>query len=108
MLSGTREFGPASGDIRDESGTAVVLRPHSAEVLRIPIEEGGAVVTKDDPLARDWPGVTVSEDSLYQCITEIRRALGPGGRDTLKTVPRRGDRLPGSGSARARRWSRWR
>jgi adenylate cyclase len=32
----------------------------------------------------------VGDDSIPQCITEIRRALGRTGRDIIKTVPRRG------------------
>jgi len=34
--------------------------------------------------------VSVTEDSLTQCISEIRRALGDAGRDLVRTVPRRG------------------
>jgi len=41
-------------------------------------------------LAANWPGVTVTEDSLTQCISEIRRLLGETGRDLIRTVPRRG------------------
>ena len=41
-------------------------------------------------MATNWPGVTVTEDSLTQCISEIRRLLGESGRDLIRTVPRRG------------------
>ena len=41
-------------------------------------------------MATNWPGVTVTEDSLTQCISEIRRVLGDAGRDLIRTVPRRG------------------
>ena len=34
--------------------------------------------------------MTVTDDSLTQCISEIRRALGNAGRDLVRTVPRRG------------------
>ena len=37
-----------------------------------------------------WPGVTVSDESLAQCISEVRRALGKGGARIVRTVPRRG------------------
>ncbi len=45
---------------------------------------------KDELLATNWPGVNVTEDSLTQCISEIRRLLGDDGRDLIRTVPRRG------------------
>jgi TolB-like protein len=68
----------------------VALRRKSFEVLQYLIEHPERVVSKDEILATVWAGVTVGEDSLAQCITEIRRALGPTGRDVIKTVQRRG------------------
>ena len=40
-----------------------------------------------------WPGVAVTDDSLVQCIHEIRCALGDEKHAVLKTVPKRGYRL---------------
>src|SRR6476659_7037261 len=40
-----------------------------------------------------WPGVAVTDDSLVQCIHQIRRALGDDGHAILKTVPKRGYRF---------------
>ena len=37
-----------------------------------------------------WPNVFVTENSLVQCISDIRAALGPEGATILKTVARRG------------------
>jgi adenylate cyclase len=37
-----------------------------------------------------WPGVFVTENSLVQCISDIRAALGDDGAAVLKTVARRG------------------
>jgi adenylate cyclase len=54
------------------------------------IDHPERVVSKEELLEAAWPDVTVGEDSLAQCITEIRRALGPTGRDVIKTVQRRG------------------
>jgi adenylate cyclase len=68
----------------------VALRRKSFEVLRHLIERPDRVVSKDELLEGVWPDVIVGEDSLAQCITEIRRALGRPGRDVIKTVPRRG------------------
>ena len=60
-------------------------------------------MTKDELLEANWPGVTVTEELLTQCISEIRRALGDPGRNLLRTRPRRGymivlpDRPPSKG-----------
>src|SRR5262245_16157409 len=77
-------------ELRDASGTRIELRNRSFGVLRHLATNAGRVVTKDELLNVNWPGVTVTEDSLTQCISEIRRALGSAGRDLVRTVPRRG------------------
>ncbi|MDX2158172.1 MAG: winged helix-turn-helix domain-containing protein [Hyphomicrobiaceae bacterium] len=68
----------------------VALRPKSIEVLRYLVEHAERIVPKDELLDAVWADVIVGENSLAQCITEIRRALGPAGADSLRTVPRRG------------------
>lgn len=68
----------------------VALRPKSFEVLRHLLEHAGRVVSKDALMQAVWPDVTVSDESLAQCVSEIRRALGDGGLRIVKTVPRRG------------------
>ena len=37
-----------------------------------------------------WPNLTVSDDSLAQCVSEVRRAVGDRDQTIIKTVPRRG------------------
>jgi len=66
------------------------LRPKSFEVLRYLVEHAGRVVTKDEVLSAVWPEVTVSDESLTQCIRDVRRALGDVSQRIVKTVPRRG------------------
>jgi TolB-like protein/tetratricopeptide (TPR) repeat protein len=65
-------------------------------------------VTKDEVMHAVWPGVAVTDDSLVQCVSEIRHALRDGAHATLQTVPRRGYRLvlPDAAPAPAshRRW----
>jgi TolB-like protein/DNA-binding winged helix-turn-helix (wHTH) protein len=77
-------------ELRDAAGTRIELRNRSFGVLRHLATNAGRVVTKDELLDVNWPGVTVTEDSLTQCVSEIRRALGDAGRDLVRTVPRRG------------------
>jgi len=77
-------------ELRDAAGARIDLRHRSFAVLRYLAANAGRVVTKDELLAAIWPGLTVTEDSLTQCVSEIRRALGDAGRDLIRTVPRRG------------------
>jgi adenylate cyclase len=75
--------------LHGQSGRAE-LRPKSFEVLRYLVEHAGRIVTKDELLNAIWPDVTVTDESLTQCISDIRRALGDEGQRIVKTVPRRG------------------
>ena len=68
----------------------VPLRPKSFALLSHLARNAGRVISKDELLSAVWPDVTVTEDSLTQCIHEVRRALGPEGGTLLRTVPRRG------------------
>ncbi len=70
-------------------GTDVVaLRPKTFAFLCHLARNRGRVVTKDELFQAVWPGVYVSEDSLTQCVSELRKRLGGAG--CLKTVPKRG------------------
>src|SRR5262245_56232485 len=66
------------------------LRRKSFEVLRYLAEHAGRVIPKEELMNSIWPDVTVSDESLTQCISEVRRALGGEGRRIIKTLPRRG------------------
>src|SRR3954470_6895299 len=79
-------LGPA-GQIR--------LRPKSFEVLRHLAEHAGQVVTKDELIAAIWPDVTVSEESLTRCVSDIRLAIGDQAQRVIKTLPKRGYLLEG-------------
>lgn len=74
----------------DVSGNVVPLRAQSFAVLHFLCRHANRVVTKNELLDAVWPDTTVTEDSLVQCIGDIRRALGEKGPDIIKTVPRRG------------------
>jgi len=48
------------------------------------------LVRREELLAAAWQGVVVTDDSLTQCLVEIRRAIGDETRSIVRTVPRRG------------------
>ncbi len=68
----------------------VALRRKSFDLLVYLVRHAGRVVSKDELMEAIWPDVAVTDDSLTQCIHDIRQALGPAGSDLLRTVPRRG------------------
>jgi adenylate cyclase len=68
----------------------VDLRRKSFEVLRYLLEHAGRVVTKEELMKAVWPDVTVGDESLTQCIHDVRRALGAESQRIIKTIPRRG------------------
>jgi DNA-binding winged helix-turn-helix (wHTH) protein/tetratricopeptide (TPR) repeat protein len=90
----------ARGRLEDATGAERFLRPKSYRVLEVLAERCGQLVSKDDLVNEAWPNVFVSDDSLAHCISDIRRAFGPGAADLLRTVPKRGYALavPGSDS----------
>src|SRR5262245_9724753 len=74
----------------DRHGQAVELRPQALAVLLELGRRPGELVTKLDLAARVWPGVSVTDDSLVQCVVEIRRALSDTRQQVVRTMPRRG------------------
>ena len=71
-------------------GQEVKLRPKSFETLRYLIENSGRVVTKEELIQAIWPDSFVTDDSLVQCLRDVRRALNDESQRYIKTVPRRG------------------
>src|SRR5262249_42112639 len=67
--------------------------PKSFEVLCYLVENAGRLVTKDELIRTVWPDVTVTDESLTQCVSEVRQAIGDGAQTVIKTIPRRGYRF---------------
>jgi TolB-like protein len=80
----------ASDDLRTVSGQRVEIRPRSYAVLRLLAENAGRLVAKDEIMERVWDDVAVTEDSLTQCIADIRKAIDDEERRVLRTVSRKG------------------
>jgi TolB-like protein/DNA-binding winged helix-turn-helix (wHTH) protein len=78
------------------NGADVSLRPKSFALLHYLVTHAGRLVTKDELLSKIWPDVTVTEDSLTRCISEVRAALEDFGQTTIKTVSKRGYVFAGS------------
>ncbi len=80
----------SSRSINDLIEHAASLRPKSHELFRLLVEHHGTLVDKPTIHARVWGDVVVSDDSIVQCIAEIRRfcATRPG--VSIRTASRRG------------------
>jgi TolB-like protein/Tfp pilus assembly protein PilF len=90
----------AAGELRSATGEQVDLRPRSLAVLQLLAENAGRLVPKSEIVAEVWRDVVVTDDSLTQCIADIRKAIGDEERRILRTVPRRGYVLvPSQGKA---------
>ena len=72
------------------NGEEIKLRPKSFDTLKHLVENSGRLISKDELFATVWPDTAVTDDSLVQCLIEVRRALGENGQQLIKTVPRRG------------------
>ncbi len=72
------------------AGSEIPLRPKSFEVLRYLVEHHGHLASQQELLDEVWGDLIVTEDSLRQCITDIRRALGDTDQRIVRNVPRRG------------------
>src|SRR5262249_45866232 len=73
-----------------EGKNEISLRPKTFAFLCHLVRNPGRLVSKEELLATIWPNVVVTEDSLVQCVTELRRALGDQDQQLIKTVQKRG------------------
>lgn len=83
----------SDGSVSSSSGETIELRPQSREVLQLLAKAPNRIVSKEEFTDVVWGGRMVSEDSLVQCIAEIRSAIGDSDRKIIQTVPRKGYRF---------------
>ena len=84
------ELDPRRAELRGADGETVRLRPKSFDVLRLFVANAGRVLSKQELIEAVWRNVHVDEDGLYQCIGEIRAALGDDRRQLIRLVSGRG------------------
>ena len=83
-------FDPHRAELLRPDGQTIRLRPQASALLQFFIDNNKRILSKHDLMEAGWPGIHVAEDSLFQCIREIRKALGDEARQTLRVVSRRG------------------
>jgi len=84
------ELDEERAELRGPDGALVRLRPKTFEMLRLFVANAGRVLSKQELMEAVWPNVHVGEDGLFQCIREIRAALGDEQRQIIKLVSGRG------------------
>ncbi|GAA4134104.1 winged helix-turn-helix domain-containing tetratricopeptide repeat protein [Aminobacter aganoensis] len=86
-------FERGSNRLHTAEGREVDLRSQSLEVLSVLAARPGDILSKDTLMQAVWPDTFVTDDSLVQCIADIRRALNDNRHMIVETLPKRGYRL---------------
>jgi len=71
-------------------GEVIRLRPKPFAMLQVFVANAGRTLSKQELMQAVWPNVHVAEDSLFQCVREIRGALGDDDRQLIKLISGRG------------------
>jgi DNA-binding winged helix-turn-helix (wHTH) protein/tetratricopeptide (TPR) repeat protein len=84
------ELDRSRAELRGPDGGAIKLRPKTLAVLTLLADNSGRVLSKQELMDAVWPNIHVGDDSLFQCVREIRTALGDDQRQLIKVVSGRG------------------
>jgi DNA-binding winged helix-turn-helix (wHTH) protein/Tfp pilus assembly protein PilF len=102
-------FGPFEFDEAacrlSRDGMPIDLPPRLVDLLALLVAQPGDLLAKNDLIARVWPDVFVTDNSLTRAISELRRHLGDDAEEPqyIQTVARRGYRFVGQVRTGARR-----
>jgi TolB-like protein len=77
------------------AGLPLQLRPKSFDVLAYLSRNRGRLVSKAELIDRIWGDIAVTENSLVQCIKDIRQAVNGESQFEIRTVPKRGYQFEG-------------
>src|SRR5262249_11917929 len=72
------------------AGLPLQLRPKSFDVLAYLSRNRGRLISKAELIDHIWGDIAVTENSLVQCIKDIRHVLNGNNQFEIKTVPKRG------------------
>ena len=99
------ELDERRAELRGSDGIPIKLRPKTFDLLLLLANNPGRVIDKQELMAAVWPNVHVADDSLFQCVRELRVALSDDHRQLIKVVSGRGYMLEaevtGPGAERA-------
>ncbi|HKU09357.1 MAG TPA: winged helix-turn-helix domain-containing protein, partial [Bradyrhizobium sp.] len=72
------------------AGLPLQLRPKSFDVLAYLSRNRGRLITKAELIDQIWGHIAVTENSLVQCIKDIRQVVNGESQFEIRTVPKRG------------------
>jgi adenylate cyclase len=73
-----------------QGDSEIELRPKAFETLLVLLRHAGQVVSKNELIAAVWPNVIVNDDSLAQCVSDVRKAIADTEQHYIRTLSRRG------------------
>lgn len=97
------KFGPYRLELErrrlTREGKEIALGNRALDVLCVLASAKGDLVTKDDLMAKVWPGIVVEDNTIQVHISALRKAIedGKSGAAYVMTVPGRGYRFVGLG-----------
>lgn len=77
-------------ELRGADGVAIKLRPKTFGLLTLFATNPGRVMSKQELMDAVWSNIHIGDDSLFQCIRELRAALGDDRRQLIRMVSGRG------------------
>lgn len=80
-------------ELLDVDNKPIRIRNKTLEVLKYLVNNEGKNVSREELTEHVWQGLVVSDDSLTQCISELRNLIDDKKKKTLHTIPRFGYRL---------------
>ncbi len=78
------------GDLFDSDDQLVPMRAKPARMMALLISEPGRIFSRDEIAHEVWPNVVASDESISQCVSELRRSLNDHEHVVVKTYPKRG------------------
>lgn len=78
------------GELRTQNGETIRLRPKTFALLCLFATNANRLLSKQELTSAIWPNVHIGDDSLFQCIREIRTALGDADRQMIRSMSGRG------------------
>lgn len=84
------ELDQQRAELRGPDREAIKLRPKTLGILVLLATNAGRAVSKQQLMDAVWPNIHVGDDSLFQCIRELRTALGDDQRQLIRLVSGRG------------------
>ncbi len=90
---GSQTFSVKKSLVYDAEDEPVALRAKSLSFMLFLLQEGTRVVSKTELAEAVWPGLAVTDESISQCASDIRRLLNDKEHAILETFPKQGYRL---------------